>query len=146
VGVTQVRGVYCSYCRRRYVESLCREKMPCEHHLGDLVRDGIRPAATLISCYSWRYSGGFRNFSMQKVVYVRRNGVRVREWVGPEFSVSYMTEKEVERAFLRFLERVGTWEWVAWVEAFTSLIRGGKSSKSVPKWRQRQLRRRNDGL
>jgi len=149
--MTQISGIYCSYCRRRYVYHMCKNGMPCEHEYCEPVKrmfqgeeiEEIRGDATLIQCFCWRYGEGFRRFEMKRVYWLPKDDKPVKEYRGPQFSTDYADEDMVVGRFLLFLEReVQMFEWPAWVEAFVGLVLGGSSSNWIPGWRFHQLQKK----
>jgi len=36
--MTQIIGIYCGRCHRRYVYNACKNGLPCEHHFGEIVK------------------------------------------------------------------------------------------------------------
>jgi len=136
--MTIIHGVYCSYCHRRYAYHLCRNGMPCEHHLAELTDEGPRAPANLIECYSWSYSRGYQRFVLCKFRY-SYEGNKLEKEIEKTFSASYVDEDMLIAKFLSFLKGLYPLEWLPWVEAFVSLIRGGQSASHLPKWRLKQL-------
>jgi len=150
--MTQISGIYCSYCRRRYVYHVCKNGMPCHHEYCEPVKrwfqgeqiEEIKGDATLIQCFAWRYSGGFQQFEMKRVYWLLKDGKPVKEYRGPQFSAEYVDEDVVVGRFLLFLyKEVQMHEWPAWVEAFIGLVFGGRSADMIPAWRFRQLQRKS---
>ena len=143
--MTEIRGVWCSICRRRYAYHLCREGMPCEHDMAEALPSGlIRAEATLIECYAWRYSGGFKQFNLQKIRFVRTvdEPQPKKVYYNIRFSAEYVSEDELINKFLEFLKTLPPLYWPTWVEAFVSTLYGGPSATSIPRWREKQLLRR----
>ena len=149
--MTIVRGIWCDKCRVRYAYHACKEGMPCEHHFGEIAKNGIGliAPATLIFCESWRYAGGYRKFELQELYYVynKKYDKYVKKWsTQKHFKASYVTEEELIDQFLIFLKKkLFVSEWTPFVEAFRSLYFGGKSLTYPPAWRLRQLARKYAG-
>lgn len=146
--MTIVRGIYCDRCRVRYVYHACKYGMPCEHHVAEIARDGISiiAPATLIGCFSWRYAEGFRVFELQELYYVydKKKNRFLKKWDEKRhFEARYVTEDELVDQFLKFLkEKLPVIEWPPFVEAFRSLLAGGRSLTYPPRWRMKQLARK----
>ena len=143
--MTQIHGVYCSYCRRRYAYHLCYEGLPCQHEYAELVRGGIgvKAPATTIECYAWHYKEGFQDFMLRKILfYVDDKGNKAKKF-GETFREKYVDRETLKQRFLNFLlEKIQEHEWTAWVEAFIDTLFGGQSSTSIPNWRLKQLMKR----
>ncbi len=74
--MTQIIGVYCSLCRRRYSDFMCRNGMSCGHHVGRAIEPrgndpgGVTSSAALFECFSWIYGGGHQKFILRKFDFV----------------------------------------------------------------------------
>jgi len=137
--MVQVSGVFCGYCHRRYVAHLCRYGMPCEHEYAEPVRNGIKSPATLIQCFSWSYSEGFQAFELQRIHFSLVDDRMTKEY-GTEFKAKHVNGDELTERFLNFLKKeIQLHEWPVWVEAFVSLMLGGRSVAMIPAWRLKQL-------
>jgi len=118
--------------------------MPCEHHIGEIARNGglIGPART-IYCESWRYSGGYKLFELQEFYYIfdKTTNKYKKKWSKEKhFRVRYMNEDQVANKFLEFMkEKLFIDEWPDWVQAFRSLYFGGRGFTYPPLWRMNQL-------
>ena len=117
--------------------------MPCEHHAARMVESegetpGVLAPAILIECFSWRYSGGYQKFRLQKIAFAP-DGEKVLKKDLESFGADYSHEEQVKHQFLEFLKGVELFQWTVWVEAFVSLSFGGQSCAMVPWWRVRQL-------
>jgi len=141
--MTMIRGIYCSYCRRRYAAHACNDGMPCEHHYGEVMRDGnIAGPATFIRSEAWRHSEGYKHFLLEELFFILSEDKKVQIRLGNKFDYRYKTADELEDLFLKFLRKVETWKWSAWTQAFHRLLFGGSSATMLPGWRFRQLVRR----
>lgn len=142
--MTQIHGVYCDKCRRRYVYHVCKNGLPCRHECAQVTRSGdILAPATIIECYAWIRPESYREFYLAEIRAVYRDGKTIIETVEDQvFCVKNIDPEDVKKKFLEFLlEKVDVHKWPAWVGAFKSLWYGGPGAVLPPMWRLRELSR-----
>ena len=130
--MTQIKGIYCNLCHRRYVYHACQNGMPCKHE--------ENPIANFFFCYAWIYKRGYKIFEITRIRIKKADGVILEPLEG--FVARYVTIEELTEQFLQFLRTKAVYTWLDWVEAFVSLRTGGRGQDLPPKWRLNQLIRR----